>query len=137
MEHFRLSPHAPVRPRSFGLVVLALLAACSPGGGQPPAAAKEPAAAPPAVSPAADPCAAITGRFRDALAGATGTCKADAECAYYNPVIAEAGCGGVTDAAAAKRLGAIEAEFHAAKCQWPHQCAAQVCAPKCVDGRCR
>lgn len=121
------------------LVLAAVLAACSPGSGPPATAAKEPAAAtkPAASPPTVSVCDEITARFRETLAGATGSCTADAECACYNPVIGEAGCGGVTDAATGGRLTAIEAEFHAAKCQWPHQCPAQLCAPKCVDGRCR
>jgi hypothetical protein len=85
----------------------------------------------------ADPCVAIAGRFRDALKAASGRCEKDADCGCYNPVIAEAGCGGVTDGATVATLRALEGEFHQAKCAWPHQCPAQQCAPRCDHGTCR
>ena len=42
---------------------------------------------------------------------------------------------GITDAATATKLAAIEQEFHAAKCSWLEDCAAWSCAPK-VSGKC-
>jgi hypothetical protein len=80
-------------------------------------------------------CSAIGRRFRAEL-DKGGACATDADCGCYNPVASGLACGGVTDRATAGRLSLLEVEFHAAKCPWPHQCAAQVCAPKCRAGRC-
>jgi hypothetical protein len=94
-------------------------------------------AAPAGASAAAPPtCADLSRSFRTTWKQAPGTCGADTECACYNPVVEEAGCGGVTDRATASSLAKIEAAFHAASCPWPHMCAAQACNPQCVTGRC-
>jgi hypothetical protein len=101
----------------------------TPSGSVAPAAATTPASA--------NACADIRARFNAAHAKRTDTCSADSDCACFNPVGGpQLGCGGVTDAATSKKLGAIEAEFHAASCPWTHNCAAWACAPKCVAGRC-
>jgi hypothetical protein len=86
--------------------------------------------------PPADTCPQIAASFRDALKSAGGACTTAADCACYNPVVADAGCGGVTDRATADALADLERRFHAAGCPWPHQCAAWVCNPACVEGRC-
>jgi len=101
----------------------------------PPAATTTPPLAP---TPATvDPCSVHTASFRAALASASGACTTSIDCACYNPVVGEAGFGGVTDAATAARLGAIEAAFHVDGCPWPHLCEATACNPVCVAGRCQ
>jgi len=85
----------------------------------------------------ADPCSVHAASFRAALASASGACTTSTDCACYNPVVGEAGCGGITDAATAARLGAIEAAFHADACPWPHLCGATACNPVCVASRCQ
>lgn len=83
-------------------------------------------------------CDAIRKAHVDALAMASGACTTAADCACYNPVGGPPqGCGGVTDATTATTLSAIERDFHAARCQYTHQCGASVCAPRCDAGRCR
>ena len=71
------------------------------------------------------------------MGAAVGTCREDGDCGCFSPVVAEASCGGITDAPTADKLRAIEARFHAIDCPWPHDCAAWACVPHCVDGRCR
>ena len=125
-------------PRLIIAATLIVLAACSPSPGEPRAGA-------PATHEAENrddrghesgDCAAIAARFRQALGEATGTCSSDSDCACYNAVIPEAGCGGITDAATAARLAGIEHDFHAASCPWPHQCGASLCQPHCTSSRC-
>jgi hypothetical protein len=81
-------------------------------------------------------CSIIASRFRSTLRLASGSCATAADCGCYNPVIEEAGCGGVTDGVTAAKLGTIEADFHKASCPWPHVCAASACAPQCSSGKC-
>jgi hypothetical protein len=102
-----------------------------PGNTAPPAPPSPP---PPPAAP--DPCATHAADFRAAMAGATGRCAADDECGCFNPVVEEAGCGGITDRATSGRLGAIETAWRAAGCSWPHQCGPWACTPACRDGRC-
>ncbi|MBI2897183.1 MAG: hypothetical protein HYY06_26740 [Deltaproteobacteria bacterium] len=98
-----------------------------------PAGTSAPTPPPPA---AARPCAGVQSRFADTLARAAGTCAAAGDCGCYNPVAPGTGCGGVTDRATSQELAGIEAEFHAQGCEWPIQCAAWTCDPRCVEGRC-
>lgn len=109
------------------VVVLASASACdrAPATREPPSAA------------GGNACADIRARFNAEHAKRTDACSANSDCGCFDPVGGPAlGCGGVTDSATSKKLDAIEAEFHAASCPWTHQCAASVCAPKCVAGRC-
>lgn len=79
-------------------------------------------------------CSELRGRFAAELAKQSGSCSTDADCACHG---AEGGgCGGVTDAETARRLEPIAKEFHAAGCNYEVQCAAWMCRPKCVSGRC-
>jgi hypothetical protein len=71
------------------------------------------------------------------MAAATGACAAASDCGCFNPVVEEAGCGGITDAVTTRELQAIETRFHADGCPWPHQCGAWACVPVCHEGRCR
>ncbi|HEY8431399.1 MAG TPA: hypothetical protein VIL20_23625 [Sandaracinaceae bacterium] len=87
-------------------------------------------------TPAARACEDIQQQFRHAMARATGRCSADTDCGCFNPVVGEAGCGGITDRATADALSEIEHAFHAARCPWPHQCGPWRCEPVCRDGRC-
>jgi hypothetical protein len=134
--------------RSFQLVIalgaVALSAACSSHSGDSSKAAP---ATEPGVETRAGPgptnetdasatCAAIAERFRQTLASASGACATDADCGCYNPVVAEAGCGGVTDQHTAVALGELQTEFLASGCDWPHQCGPWACEPRCDDGRC-
>jgi hypothetical protein len=80
-------------------------------------------------------CNDLGRRFRGELEKG-GACSTDADCGCYNPVASGLACGGVTDKATAGRLSLMEVEFHTARCSSPHQCPAQVCAPKCNAGRC-
>lgn len=119
------------------LALFALLAACGAEPAPVVAPPPEPPPAPPAAPPASvDPCTAHQAAFRAALASASGTCTTDTECGCFNPVVGEAGCGGITDAATAARLGAIEADFHRDGCPWPHLCGPWACTPVCREGRC-
>ena len=126
------------------LVALTLLVGCGAEPSVPSSGPPEPSAVAPLVPPAAppvpaavaDPCEVHRASFRAAIASATGTCTADAECGCFNPVVGEAGCGGITDAVTAARMAAIEAAFHAADCPWPHACGPWSCTPVCREGRC-
>jgi len=124
------------------LLILIFLSACgaeppAPSSAAPPASEAPGAAPPPAEPPVvADPCEAHRAAFRAALAAATGSCTSAADCGCFNPVVAEAGCGGITDAATSARLGAIEGDYFRAGCDWPHACAAWSCEPTCHAGRC-
>jgi hypothetical protein len=82
-------------------------------------------------------CAELQQRFAQVLAAAPGRCRDASECGCYNPVAPGTGCGGVTDALTARRLGEIQAEFLGAGCRWPVQCGPQACRPQCVAGRCQ
>ena len=98
-------------------------------------------AAPTSTTPAgpstSDTCAAIRARFNAVHAARTDDCVSDADCGCFNPVGGpHLGCSGVTDVATANKLQDIQREFHAASCPWTHNCAAQLCAPKCRSGRC-
>jgi hypothetical protein len=100
---------------------------------EPAAPRDEPAAQD--VPPPDDRCAAIRARFTAVHAERTDTCKQDADCACFNPVGGPAlGCGGVTDAKTGAELAAIEREFHAASCEWTHQCGPSRCDPQCRAG---
>lgn len=90
--------------------------------------------APPTGAP--DACDVHRAAFRAAMASATGACSDASECGCFNPVVGEAGCGGITDAATATRLGEIERAFHEDDCPWPHACPAWSCVPTCEAGRC-
>jgi hypothetical protein len=105
----------------------------SPAATTSPAAATSPDAA---AAAAAGPCTALAARFKHAVDTAPGSCATAADCACYNPVAAGLGCGGVTDRTTSATLATIEAEFHAAKCSWPLECAAWNCAPRCQSGHC-
>lgn len=107
------------------------LLACGTDAAPPPSTPSEP---PPTA--VVDPCTLHRAAFRAAMATATGTCIADADCGCFNPVVEEAGCGGITDAATAARMAAIEADFHRDGCPWPHLCGPWACTPVCREGRC-
>jgi hypothetical protein len=100
----------------------------SSGEGQGDAEGEEPQAA--------GSCEAIAARFRTAMSAATGRCESDADCMCFNPVVSEAGCGGITDRPTATRLATIESDFHTAGCPWPHQCGPWACRPACQEGHC-
>ena len=70
------------------------------------------------------------------MAAATGSCETNSDCGCFNPVVGEAGCGGITDRTTTDELGAIEQRFHADNCPWPHQCGPWSCQPECREGRC-
>lgn len=109
----------------------------SPRRGLPDAVEVAPSAIPAGDAATLDPCADIRARFNAVHAARTDTCKSAGDCACFNPVGGpQLGCGGVTDATTAKKLAAIEAEFHAASCPWTHNCGPWKCEPQCVAGRC-
>ena len=81
-------------------------------------------------------CGEIAERFAKVLAGGSGACAKNAGCGCYNPVSRDAGCGGVTDRATADRLRRLESEFRRAGCEWPIDCEAWLCDPRCERGRC-
>lgn len=81
-------------------------------------------------------CTALQERFDAVLKAGKAACAKNADCGCYNPVSRKAGCGGITDKKAAESLAVIEKEFHRAGCDWPLDCAAWVCIPRCVMGRC-
>ena len=103
-------------------------------GAEPPQQSPEPEPAP-APAPVSA-CDGHSADFRARMATATGSCTSDAECGCFNPVVGEAGCGGITDRASSDALGVIEATFHADACPWPHRCAPWACEPACREGRC-
>ncbi|MFO0551321.1 MAG: hypothetical protein U0271_23225 [Polyangiaceae bacterium] len=108
-----------------------------------PAASSSPA---PSVSASAtsapkDRCADLSDRFRAVMKQATGVCKTDADCGCFQPVVEEAGCGGITDKATTDRLDALTSQFLSSAngqraCSWPHQCGPWACEPVCQRGRC-
>ncbi|MBN8611454.1 MAG: hypothetical protein J0L92_12755 [Deltaproteobacteria bacterium] len=144
--------HGTIVCGAWGAMILAGIAACgaeSPSAPiSPPSTSTHPPSSPPAISttPPTTPvppatstsgaCVVHQDAFRVALASATGTCATNDDCGCYTPVIAEAGCGGITDAATATRLRAIEDAWRSDGCQWPHQCGPWRCEPVCREGRC-
>ncbi|MCU0849607.1 MAG: hypothetical protein MUD12_17135 [Spirochaetes bacterium] len=82
-------------------------------------------------------CGKLASRFDVILEKAGGTCRTAADCGCYNPVSPNVGCGGVTDRKTVKELSRVETEFHRIKCSWPVDCAAWLCKPACVRGKCR
>lgn len=111
--------------------------AISPPAISPPAIGTAPLTTPvPAATSPTGACVVHQDAFRVALASATGTCEENDDCGCYDPVIAEAGCGGITDATTVSRLRAIEDAWRAAGCRWPHQCGPWRCEPVCREGRC-
>lgn len=81
-------------------------------------------------------CRAIADRFDAVLAGATGACRTDADCACYNPVSRKSGCGGITERKTADKLRKLEEEFHRAPCSRWVRCAPWACRPVCARGLC-
>jgi len=81
-------------------------------------------------------CSRIQARFEETVDRASRACRQDGDCGCFNPVVEDLGCGGVTDRGTAGRLARLEHEFHSAGCEWPHQCPAMACMPRCVAGRC-
>ncbi|MBU1241219.1 hypothetical protein KKF84_22515 [Myxococcota bacterium] len=114
----------------------------SPGEPKTPPATQVKKAPPPPMVPEkipskpADPCDAVRKEAVAVLAKATNQCKTPGDCGCYNPVDTSFGCGGVTDKPTSKKLQAIEDRFHKQKCEWPRQCKAWTCAPRCNNGRC-
>jgi hypothetical protein len=127
---------------SCGLVTLAGCPRTSDVGAQPDAGAADGVprtqvgAGEGALLPPGASCRELSGIFRKTWKQAPGTCAADADCGCFNPVVEEAGCGGVTDRETATKLAKIESAFQASSCRWPHLCGAQVCSPRCKAGRC-
>lgn len=122
--------------RLLCLLVLATACGAEPAATPAPEASGSSFGLPTPSVLAADPCEPHRAAFRAALAGATGTCTRAEDCGCFNPVVEEAGCGGITDAATAARLGAIQGDYFRAGCAWPHACAAWSCEPTCRAGRC-
>ena len=129
-----------IRPLLLAVFVIA----CGSERSAEPAA--EPSTQPPPQTPStpssdeesdADPCRAIQEEFGRVLRTATGSCTQDDECGCFDPVIGEAGCGGITDSATTNQLRAITTRFHEAGCPWPHQCGPWACMPVCREGQCR
>jgi hypothetical protein len=89
-----------------------------------------------AMPPFSAECRAIADRFDAVLAGATGACRADADCACYNPVSPKSGCGGISDKKTTDSLRKLEDEFHRANCSWWVRCAPRACRPVCARGLC-
>ena len=129
------------------VMMVAATAACGSEASSAPPVTPQPSVPPsidtpplttevPAPTSATGACVVHQDAFRVALASATGTCATNDDCGCYNPVIAEAGCGGITDAATASRLRAIEDAWRSDGCQWPHQCGPWSCEPVCREGRC-
>lgn len=92
----------------------------------------------PIPDPITHPCVVKTAQLEIALAAASGKCttKADCDC-YPGGYSRKGGCGGVTDAATAKKLHAIAAELASMSCPKNLHCGPRPCAPTCVDGRCK
>lgn len=93
------------------------------------------------TTPSTDRCVDLGDRFREVMKQATGTCKSDADCGCFQPVVKEAGCGGITDKGTTDRLNELTREFLSSAngqkaCSWPHQCGPWSCQPSCQQGRC-
>ena len=79
-------------------------------------------------------CDSIRREFDGVLANAAGTCVSDEGCALY-PVLVN--CGGVTDAATAKRLAELHERYRQEGCPGVIACAPRLAEfPACVNGRC-
>ncbi len=146
--------HKSVRGPVFLASALIATAACKAPAANPPATATASAPATPSVAPSetaspvprnridptpdpvTHPCVVVQAKFKKRVDEANGACKKDLDCACYNPVHGDLGCGGVTDSVTAAALRKMEDEFHRLGCAWPHQCAPWACTPKCVSGRC-
>jgi hypothetical protein len=80
-------------------------------------------------------CASIVASY-DALASAGGACTTEADCACFNGGVSPAhACGGVTTRAIVPKLDALAQDFDANRCG-SLMCAAWMCAPACIAGRC-
>jgi hypothetical protein len=90
-----------------------------------------------AVDESAKGCDGIAARWKKALAAGSSACTTDADCDCFNGgVDAAKGCGGVSDRATAASLEKVRDEFVKAQCTEAVQCAAWVCKPRCLEGRC-
>lgn len=79
-------------------------------------------------------CESIRREFDGVLANASDTCVSDEGCALY-PVLVN--CGGVTDAATAKRLTELHDKYRQEGCPRVIACAPRIAEiPACVNGRC-
>ncbi len=133
----------------LALVALVALASCSrnspAGGPAPPAAtanslASTPASAtPPPPAPSANPkCARVVQALKAELAKLPSSCTTDKDCTCYSGGVSNVtGCGGVSDMAAARRIGTLTREFVDSRCEGRVNCAATRCLAACVDGYCK
>lgn len=134
-EPSRASPPPTPTPASTPPASLTPPIVTTPPAPTPPVTAPPPTTpSPPVTTPG--PCGVHETAFRAALASASGACASDSDCACYSPVVEEAGCGGVTDAATARALSRIQEAWHADGCRWPRQCGPSRCDPICRDGHC-
>jgi hypothetical protein len=83
------------------------------------------------------PCELLVEEFLTTRRAGTLSCSEDKDCACFDGVDSEVPCGGVIDAKTAQKLAAIEKKMNGPlACTLSHQCAAQICNPGCVSGKC-
>jgi hypothetical protein len=80
-------------------------------------------------------CSDIVASFRTAISKG-GACEKDADCACHVGIDEVEPCGGISDAATAKRLADLQRSYTDAKCGGKVDCAAWMCEPQCQSGRC-
>jgi len=82
-------------------------------------------------------CAAVARKLQAVIATLPSRCEKDAECVCYRGgVDGITDCGGESDSAASERISELTDEFDGLKCDYPVSCAARLCNPGCIDGRC-
>lgn len=91
----------------------------------------------PTPDPITHPCVVTAAQFDRELEEGDRSCTSPSDCECFpGGITKKAGCGGVTGGDSARKLHALASEFREDECKLVQQCAAQVCAPRCVDGQC-
>ena len=92
----------------------------------------------PTPDPITHPCVVTAAQFDRELDAADTSCKTDADCdCYPGGVTKQAGCGGITGAASAKKLHELAKAFREDGCKPVKQCAPRACEPRCIEGKCQ
>src|SRR5688572_22454224 len=81
-------------------------------------------------------CGRLKAELEVEVAKGAGSCTTPSDCACYNGGPKPTGCGGIARKETADKIALLTTEWRRADCGNEVQCAAWVCAPECVSGKC-
>jgi hypothetical protein len=81
-------------------------------------------------------CGRLQSEIEKEIAKAPGACSAASDCACYPGGTKASGCGGIARKETADAIAKLTTQIQAKKCGGDVSCAAWMCVPACVSGKC-